>query len=157
MGNPQMEAFAMIRHAFLLFAAASALSACQQPAQVYVDDGYVRLPAVKGRPGVAYFTLHGGQKAQTLVSVTSPAAIKSELHESMSNGAMSSMKPIAKLALAPAAKLAFAPGGRHVMLFDINKRIERGGSIPLIFTFSNGVKIQYDALVIAAGDPPPKN
>ncbi len=147
----------MMRRAILFLTAAVAVSGCQQPRQVHVSDGYVRLAAVKGNPSVAYFTLHGGQKPQTLVSVTSPAAIRAELHESMTSGSMSSMKPIADLALKPGAAITFAPGGRHVMLFDVNKRIAGGGTIPLIFTFSNGVKVQYDAPVIAAGDPAPSN
>jgi len=148
--------FSMIRNAVFFTAAAIALSGCQSPKQVYVSDGYVRLPAVKGRPGVAYFTLHGGKAAQTLVSVTSPAVIRSELHESMTGGSMATMKPIANVALAPGATLRFAPGGRHAMLFDINKSIASGSTIPLVFTFSNGERIQYDAPVIAAGDPAPK-
>ena len=52
-----------------LAAAAIALSACSQPAELFVDQGYVRLPAVKGNPGVAYFTLHGGDADTKLLGI----------------------------------------------------------------------------------------
>lgn len=136
--------------------AACVLGACSQPAELFVDKGYVRLPAVKGNPGVAYFTLHGGDADTKLLSVTAPSVIKTELHESMMNGSMASMAPIADLPVPAKAKLTFAPGGKHVMLFNINGSVKPGGTIKLIFTFSNNLRIEYDAPVIAAGDAAPK-
>lgn len=132
------------------------LASCSQPTEIRVENGYVRLPAVAGRPGVAYFTLHGGTEDTRLLSVTAPSVIKSELHESMTSGQMSSMAPIANVPLPAKAELTFAPGGKHVMLFDINRSVKPGDTMPLIFTFSNNLKIQYDAPVIAAGAPAPK-
>ena len=142
---------------FLLAAAPlAAVTACGQPAPLYVDGAYVRLPAVAGRPGVAYFTVHGGKDAATLISVTSPRVVKSELHESMAQGGMASMAPIGDVPVPAKATLKFAPGGKHVMLFDINKSVQAGGKMTLVFTFSNNDRIEVEAPVIAAGDPPPK-
>ena len=53
-------------------------------------------------------------------------------------------------------KVSFAPGGKHAMLFDVNPGIKPGGTITFIFTFADGLRIQQDAGVIAAGDPAPK-
>ncbi len=145
-----------MRH-FIPLAAAVMVAACGQPAQIFVDKGYVRLPAVPGNPGVAYFTLHGGTDDTRLLSVTAPSVIKSELHESMSSGQMATMSPIKDVPLPAKAKITFAPAGKHVMLFDINKSIKPGDTMKLIFTFANNLKIEYDAPVIAAGDPAPKS
>lgn len=136
--------------------AACVLAACSQPAELFVDKGYVRLPAVKGNPGVAYFTVHGGDADTKLLSVTAPSVIKTELHESMMSGSMASMAPVADVPVPAKAKLTFAPGGKHVMLFNINGAIKPGGTMKLIFTFSNNLRIEYDAPVIAAGDAAPK-
>ncbi|OQW71402.1 MAG: hypothetical protein BVN33_15805 [Proteobacteria bacterium ST_bin13] len=136
--------------------AACVLAACSQPAELFVDKGYVRLPAVKGNPGVAYFTVHGGDADTKLLSVTAPSVIKTELHESMMSGSMASMAPVADLPVPAKAKLTFAPGGKHVMLFNINGAVKPGGAMKLIFTFSNNLRIEYDAPVIAAGDAAPK-
>lgn len=128
------------------------LTGCQ-PKAIYVSDGYVRLPAVPKHPAVAYFTLHGGQVDATLVSVTTEGAIRAELHESMQHGKMASMKPLDHVALPAASKIIFAPGGKHVMLYDMNPTIVPGRTVPLVFTFADGLRIQYSAPAIAAGDP----
>jgi copper(I)-binding protein len=66
------------------------------------------------------------------------------------------MSPIKAVPVPAKAKIAFAPGGKHVMLFTINPSIKPGATMKLIFTFSNNVKIEYDAPVIGAGEPAPK-
>jgi copper(I)-binding protein len=137
-----------------LLAAVLVLAGCQ-PKAIYVSNGYVRLAAVPGRPAVAYFTLHGGAADATLVDVTSEAAIRTELHESMQKGNMASMKPLDHLALPAASKIVFAPGGKHVMLYDVNPSIVPGRTMPLVFTFADSERIQFDAPVIAAGDKAP--
>jgi periplasmic copper chaperone A len=134
-----------------------AIAGCSQPRELYVSDAWVRLPAVPGRPAAAYFTLHGGATDATLIGVSTDVAIKTELHETKdANGAMT-MAPLPSLAVPARSAIAFAPGGRHVMLFDLNPAVKKGGALTLTFSFSNGLRIQQDASVIAAGDPAPKS
>ena len=145
-----------MRKTFASIAVAVTLAACGQPKQIFVDQAWVRLAAVPGRPAAAYFTLHGGKTDATLLTVTSPVTIRSELHETTSqNGAMS-MRPIGRVALPASSKVAFAPGGKHVMLFDVNPGIKPGADVPMRFTFADGLQIEYNAKAIAAGDAPPK-
>ncbi len=135
---------------------ALALAGCGPSKEIHADKSYVRLPAVKGNPAVAYFTLHGGQGDTALLSVTSPAVVRSELHESMTSGGMAAMAPIDRVPLPAGGEIEFKPGGKHVMLFDISPSVEAGGTIPLVFTFANNDRIQIAAPVIAPGAPPPK-
>ncbi|CAN5245243.1 copper chaperone PCu(A)C [soil metagenome] len=132
------------------------LGGCGQPKQFYIDHGYVRLAAVPGRPAAAYFTLHGGPADATLISVHTEVAIKAELHQSMMTGTMSAMKPLDHVALPAGGTIAFKPGGLHVMLFDMNPAIKPGKTITLDFTFADGSRYEYDAMVIAAGAAAPK-
>lgn len=135
---------------------ALALAGCGPSKEVHADKSYVRLPAVKGNPAVAYFTLHGGKDDTVLLSVTSPAVIRSELHESMTSGGMAAMAPISRVPLPAEGEIAFKPGGKHVMLFDVDPTVEAGGTIPLVFTFANNDRIQIAAPVVAPGTAPPK-
>ena len=59
-----------------IVAAALLLAGCGKPAELGADKGWVRLPAVAGRPGAAYFTIHGGAQADTLLAVSTPAALR---------------------------------------------------------------------------------
>ena len=130
------------------------LGACQ-PKLIYVDKGYVRLAAVKGQPSVAYFTIHGSSKDNTLLSVSSEYAIRTEMHESMTSNGIASMKPVDHLALPADGTIEFKPGGRHVMLFDINPEIVPGRTLALRLTFTDGTQLEDPALVIAPGATPP--
>lgn len=128
-----------------------ALAGCGQPAALAVDGGWVRLPAVPGRPAAAYFHIKGGAKDSTLVSVGSPAARAAEMHESMAGG----MKGIANVPVPAHGDLDFAPGGRHVMLFDVDPKLTAGKTMPLALRFADGRSLTTSARVVAAGDPAP--
>lgn len=147
----------MFRAAAALIAATLALSGCAQEKQLYVSNAWVRLAAIDGRPAAAYFTLNGGPTDATLVSVSTEVAVRTELHESrMAEGGQGmTMDAIRQVPVPALGKVVFAPGGKHAMLFDINPVVKRGGTIPLIFTFADATRIEKDARVIAAGDPPP--
>lgn len=142
---------------YLPLIAAAVLSACQQQAaEPRVDEAWVRLPAVSGNPGAAYFTVHGGTQARTLVAVRAPFAVRAEMHESMNHGGMMSMAPIENVAVPANATLAFAPGGKHVMLYDIAPNVRAGATVPLRLEFSEGAPIEIQARVVAAGDAAPQ-
>ncbi len=135
---------------------ATMLAACSPPKQLYGDRAWVRLGAVQGRPSAAYLNIHGGPTPTTLVAITTDVAVKAELHQSMRQGSMASMKPLQKVEIPANQVVKFEPGGRHVMFYDMNPGIKPGSTITLTLTFVDGTRILLDAGVIGAGDPAPK-
>jgi periplasmic copper chaperone A len=132
------------------------LAACHAaPRGPAVSDAWVRLPAVPGNPGAAYFTLAGGATPDTLLAVSTPAAHRAEMHESMRHAGMTAMRPLSDVALPAGATLRFAPGGRHVMLFDIGPAVKPGARIPLSVALAGGARLTVTATVVGAGDPAP--
>lgn len=140
--------------ATLLLAAATMAPGCQQrDEQASATSAWIRLPAVSGRPAAAYFTLKGGSTPAVLLSVRTPAAIRTELHETKTGaGGMMSMAPVAQVDLAPGATVEFAPGGKHVMLFDVAPSLKPGEKVPLTLAFADGKSVEVQADVRAAGD-----
>ena len=138
-----------------IVAAALLLAGCSKPAELGADKAWVRLPAVAGRPGAAYFTIRGGAQADTLLAVSTPAALRSELHETMDHQGTNSRHPAGDIAVPANGTVEFAPGGKHVMLFDVGPNVKAGGRIPLALAFASGKKLELQAQVIGAGDPPP--
>ncbi len=137
--------------------AAALLAGCGSPPEREIDDAWVRLPAVKGRPAVAYFTVRGGPTDSTIIAATSDVSIRSEMHESMKTGGMMTMAPLASVRVPAKADVRFEPGGKHVMLYDLNPGIVRGGRpVLLTLSFSDGVRISRKANVFGAGDPAPE-
>lgn len=146
-----------MRH-FALILPLIALGACQAepPKAAGVDHAWVRLPAVAGRPGAAYFTLHGGATEDRVMSVASPQAVKAEMHDMTMAGGVMKMQAIeGGLALPAKGEVAFAPSGKHVMLFDISPKATPGTKMTLTFTLSSGQKLETEADVIAAGGEEP--
>lgn len=133
------------------------VAGCQQKTELKADGAWVRLPAVTGNPGAAYFTLHGGSEPATLLAVSAPFAIRSEMHASMKGaGGMMTMAPLKQVAVAPKTDVAFAPGGNHVMLFDIAPTLQPGAKAPLRLSFADGKTVEVQAVIVGAGDPDPK-
>jgi len=141
---------------WVVVALVASVAGCSGPERVTADDAWIRLPAVPGRPGVAYFTLHGGRSDATLIDVSADIAVRAEMHESMAgpNG-MASMKPLTSVSVPAKTKTVFAPGGRHVMLFDINAKAKAGRIYNLTLNFANGGRIYAPATVVGPAAPPP--
>lgn len=148
-----------MRLSMLIVALAVSSAACSGAPRVSVDRAYVRLAAVPHRPAAAYFTLHGGAADVRLLSISSDVAIKTEMHQSMTEGgpghAMASMKPLDTLPVPARSEVRFEPGGKHVMLYDLNPGITPGRRVKLTFVFSNGERIDIYAPSVAAGAPAP--
>jgi copper(I)-binding protein len=139
-----------------LAGAMAGLSACGGPERVTADDAWIRLPAAPGRPGAAYFTLHGGRSDATLIDVSADVAVRAEMHESMSGaGGMAAMKPLASVPVPAGAKVVFAPGGKHVMLFDLNRKARAGKIFNLTLNFANGGRLYVPATIVGPADPAP--
>lgn len=139
-----------------IVAAAISLSACrQQPAQPVLDKAWVRLPAVSGNPGAAYFTLKGGSTADALVRVALPAAARAELHETMNHGGVHAMHPLREVPLGVNESVVLEPGGKHVMLFGLNPALRPGAKIALTVTLASGRTLEAPAQLVGPGDPQP--
>jgi copper(I)-binding protein len=132
------------------------LAACNRtPAapQVTAEDVIVTLPAVSGRPGAAYFELRTNRSPSTLVSVTSPLVQRIELHQTTQRG-MGKITSPEDLSFPGNRTLEFEPGGKHAMLFGINKAVKVGDTIPLTFTVDPAPAVTVEAEVRGPGDVP---
>lgn len=136
-----------------LATAALALAACEEK-PVYVDKAWVRLNANPDAPAAGYFTVHGGSSGATLRAVTTDAAVRLEMHDSMMKDGAMTMAPIASMDVPAGKSVTFAPGGKHLMLWSINPAAVAAGKITLTFIFSNGDRILVDAPINKPGDTP---
>lgn len=130
-------------------AALLALAACDrsepQPPTATVEDAWVRLPAVAGRPGALYFRAEGTARPTRIVGITSPRAERIELHETVREGGVARMVPLREDAFGPGEPLVFEPGGRHAMVFGLDPALEPGDAIPLTITFDPAPPVTIEA------------
>lgn len=142
-----------MRRPLFLLAALLSLTACHQKEaqKPQIRDAWVRMAAVPGRPAAGYFTVKGGAADDRLVRIDSAVVKKIEMHASMGDGGMTTMKPMADLPVPAGTTIEFAPGGKHAMLFDIDPAITPGTEIPMLFTFASGRAVQAGAKTVPAG------
>jgi copper(I)-binding protein len=120
--------------------------------KITVEDPWVQLPAVQGRPGAAYFSFRVEGAPDELLSVSTPLAKGAAMHETRLEGGVSRMAPLAALPLEQGKPLGFAPGARHVMLTGIDPSVKPGGTVPLTLTFARAAPITVQAEARAFGE-----
>lgn len=122
-----------------------------EPAPTTTMTPSVRLAAVPGRPAAGYFEfpIHGDRGA--LVSVTSPQAGRIEMHETRMAGSTSSMRPLARIPVRDGEMLRLVSGSRHLMLYEVDPEVRRGGQITLTLNFERGPPERLAAVVLSAG------
>jgi periplasmic copper chaperone A len=135
--------------ALLLSAAACGAPERGAPA-VEVEEAWVRLPAVPGRPAAAYFTLRAYNADIRLTGVTSSDAERVELHDTRMEGGIARMVPLADAVIAQGRELSFEPGGAHAMLFGLGDSVGPGGRVALTFNFDGAPSVDVQAEARAA-------
>ncbi len=132
-------------------AAPFALISCGEPAPLYVDQAWVRLNPGGQGPAAGYMTIHGGEDAVKLLRVSSDGAMRIEMHESVEEKGMMTMKAIDNVDVPAKGEVKFAPGGRHLMIFDINPAILQEGKMSMTLLFSDGQRLIVDAPIQPGG------
>jgi copper(I)-binding protein len=87
--------------------------------------------------------------ADTLVSVTAPAARTATLHTTMDHGGTQMMMPSEAVAIPPDFVVKLAPGRTHVMLEGLTRRFAPGDTLPLTFVFRRSGAVTVNASVFA--------
>ena len=120
----------------------------EAPPGVTLSDARVQLPAVSGRPGVAYFTIsQASGPPRAIAAVSVEMAGRTELHETAKVGEAMTMRPVTSVPLESGTSVEFAPGGKHVMLFDLDPKMRFADSVELTVSFDSGDKASAPAKV----------
>lgn len=141
-----------MRYALPLVAVAMVMAACSPPATkapeppaasaptasalkpVIADAWAAATPAgVKVSAGYMVITNPGAD--DRLLSVSTPAAGKSEVHTMEMDAGVMKMRAADGLAVASGATVTFAPGGVHVMFMDLPAPLAEGTTIPVTLVF----------------------
>ncbi len=102
-----------------------------------ISGGFVRA-MLPGQPvGGGYLTIrNGGSADDRLVSVTSAAAGKVELHEmTMDNNVMKMRELKGGIAIAAGATVKLAPSGLHMMFKQVKTPFKQGQTVPVTLVF----------------------
>ncbi|WP_114765486.1 copper chaperone PCu(A)C [Vibrio rhodolitus] len=89
--------------------------------------------------------MNHGEKDRAIVSASTPAAGKVELHDVVHEGEVMKMRQIDQIKIPAQSHTSLKPGSLHIMLFDLTKPLVEGESIEVNITFANGESQQFEA------------
>lgn len=107
--------------------------------QINFEHAYVRAVPQDQKNTAGYILMTNAcAEPMELVKVTSSAAERVELHETVTKNGVASMKPLDSLILPPNEVTKLAPGTKHLMLIGLTSPLKVGSSIALTFQFKDG-------------------
>ncbi len=115
---------------------------------IAVSGAWARAAAQDGT-SAAYLTIdNAGSSADRLLSVSTPAAGSSQVHETMSDASgMTGMQPVDGIDVPAGGQVQLKPGGYHIMLMELTKALTAGETIQLTLVFQKAGPVVVTAEV----------
>lgn len=122
-----------------------------RPSVVVVRDAWVRTPPPSVPMTAGYLTIDNPTAHDvTLVSASSIAAGRIELHEMRDENGRASMRMVERVVVPAKGTVKLAPGGLHLMIMSMPKVLVSGDEVPITLTMSDGTVAIARAVVKAA-------
>lgn len=118
-----MKSFLIILFSLLIHATAAF-------AQVQVSEPWIRATVPAQKTSGAYMQINAAKEAR-LISVSTPVAGISEMHEMAMSGNVMKMGAVKAIDLPAGKAVELKPGGYHVMLLNLKRQLKEGETVPL--------------------------
>lgn len=120
-----------------------------------IGHPWTRATAPSAKVGAGYMTIaNGGASADRLVSASTPASARVEIHEMRMDGGVMRMRELAGgLAVPARGEATLKPGGYHLMLMDLNAPLKEGESVPVVLVFERAGRVEVELKVEPPGGP----
>ena len=129
----------------LLFVATPAL------AQVQIDQPWVRATPPGAKVAGGYMTIKNAGAADKLVSASSPAAAKVELHVHINDNGVMKMRQVPAYEVPAKGSFELKPGGAHLMFMDLKQPFKEGEKVPVLLKFEKAGEVKADFQVGGMG------
>ena len=141
----------MLKRIALIFIVLSTVATPALPAGknlIVISQAQTRASMGKLPNSAAFLQIENqGKQDDALVSVSSPAAERIEIHSMSMEGDVMKMRSVDNLTIKAGEKIAMQPGqGYHLMLMGLKKPLKAGEKIPLMLVFreTGKMKISVD-------------
>jgi copper(I)-binding protein len=134
-----------------LFATLAFGAGAQTTPSISLADAWARATTKTAQAGAIYVTITDHGAPDRLIGASTPVAGKAELHETVRDGNVMKMRPVAGLAVSAKAPTSLSPMGYHIMLTDLKQPLAGGQTFPLTLTFEKAGPVQTTVTVKAVG------
>ncbi|HCU99724.1 MAG: hypothetical protein CL897_02675 [Dehalococcoidia bacterium] len=129
--------------------------ACQDE---LVSDGGIEIRNARAQftttdVGVVYFDIHNMGEAEVLVDAFAELADDTQIHEVITDGASTIMRPVESgISIAANGRVRLAAGGYHLMLLGVEKIPEVGSTFQIVLEFENSSSVSVTVQVQDFGE-----
>jgi periplasmic copper chaperone A len=145
-----MHRIAVVTTLFVLLAFSAG---AQTASSITVENAWARPTTASTQAAAIYLTVTDHGAPDRLVAASTPAAGKAELHQTIQEGNVMKMRPVAGLVISQDEPISLAPGGYHIMLTQLNRPLANGQSFPLSLRFEKAGTVETTVMVKATGAP----
>jgi periplasmic copper chaperone A len=119
-----------------------------QDAGIVVRDAWARVPQPSKMETALYMVIenHSPQK-RAVVSASSDAAGKVEMHQMRMDGRIMIMTPVAEIAIPARGKASLSPNGFHMMMYRLKTRPTAGDTLNVVLKLDDGTAVPVTATV----------
>ncbi len=137
--------------AALLFAPAAALANTTELGPLRLENPWTRAANAGGQGGGFLVIRNTAGEADRLLSASSPAAQRMELHTHIREGDVMRMRPVNDIPVPANGSATLQPGGLHLMLIGLTQPLVAGQSVPVTLRFERAGEVTINLAVQAAG------
>lgn len=130
------------------------IALAQSSGAISIEKPYSRATPGGAQVGAGYMIIiNKGATPDRLVSASSPAADKVQIHEMSMDGGIMKMRELGGgLHIEAGKAVALAPGGYHLMMMNIKAPFKAGDKVPVTLTFekAGAIDVMLDVQGIGA-------
>ena len=121
-------------------------------AQIQIEKPWSRATAPGAKVGGGYMLIRNrGAAADKLVSASSPAAGKVELHVHVNEGGVMRMREVPGYDVPAKGGFELKPGGAHLMFMDLKAPFKEGDKVPVTLKFEKAGEVKAEFQVGGLG------
>ena len=124
---------------------------CAVQAQIQIEKPWARATVPGAKVGGGYMTIRNAGVADKLVSASSPAAAKVELHVHINDNGVMRMREVPGYEVPAKGAFELKPGGAHLMFMDLKRPFKEGDKVPVKLKFEKAGEVSAEFQVGGMG------
>jgi copper(I)-binding protein len=124
-------------------------------AQVQIEQPWARATAPGATVAGGYMLIRNAGAADRLVSASSPAAAKVELHVHINDNGVMKMREVRGYDVPAKGSFELKPGGAHLMFMNIKRPFKEGEVVPVKLKFQRAGEVSAEFRVGRLGESSP--
>ncbi|WED24907.1 copper chaperone PCu(A)C [Vibrio sp. JC009] len=116
---------------------------------IEIHKPYARAMPPSAPASAVFMTLkNNASQDRAIISASTPAAGKVELHDHIMDGDVMKMRQIPEIVIPANGKTVLKPGSLHIMLFELQQTFTEGEEIEVTVNYKNGQSQTFTAPVV---------